>query len=193
MSFLLMKPISLRPAMAAVLAVVAVAVAPFDVAAQQTPPARVAILGIQRVLLESAAAIDIKAQVDQRRQRYQEERNKQEQELHALVQELKRQSTILAPEAWARKRREFENRVTEIELVTEARRRELDQAYDYGMKEVRSTLTIIVAELAKERGFNLVLQQARIVIFDSALDITDEALRRLNARLPSVKLPLIQN
>ena len=193
MSFLLMKPISLRPAMAAVLAVVAVAVASFDVAAQQTPPARIAILGIQRVLLESAAAIDIKAQVDQRRQSYQEERNKQEQELRALVQELKRQNTILAPEAWTRKRHEFENRVTEIELVTEARRRELDQAYDYGMKEVRSTLTIIVAELAKERGFNLVLQQARIVIFDSALNITDEALRRLNARLPSVKVPLIQN
>ena len=179
--------------MAAVLAAVVVVAAPFDIAAQQTLPARIAVLGVQRVLFECAAAIDIKAQVDQRRQRYQEERNKQEQELRALIQELQSQSTILAPEALARKRREFENRVTEMEQVTKTHKRELDQAYDYGMKEVRSTLTTIIAELAKERGFNLVLPQATLVISNSVLNITDEVLSRLNVRLPSVKVPLIQN
>ena len=61
------------------------------------------------------------------------------------------------------------------------------------MYEVQRALTIIIAELAKEQGFNLVLRQAQIVFADSALNITDEALRRLNARLPSVKVPLIQN
>lgn len=179
--------------MAAVLAAVVVAAAPFDVAAQQTPPARVAILEFQRVILESAAAVDIKVQVDQRQQRYQEEINKQEQELRALEQELQRQSTILAPEAMAQKRREFGGRVAEIQQAMQTRKRELDQAYGNGMIEVQRALTTIIAELAKEQGFNLVLRQAQIVFADSALNITDEALRRLNARLPSVKVPLIQN
>ena len=72
-------------------------------------------------------------------------------------------------------------------------KRELDQAYGNGMIEVQRALTTIIAELAKEQGFNLVLRQAQTVFADSALNITDEALRRLNARLPSVKVPLIQN
>ncbi|MFB3101910.1 MAG: OmpH family outer membrane protein [Alphaproteobacteria bacterium] len=164
-----------------------------DAYGQATPPAKIAILEFQRIMLESAAAIDIKVQVDQRRLVYQNEITKQEQVLRAAEQELARQATILAPDALAQKRREFEGRVAEVQTGMQARKRELDQAFAYGMNEVQRTLTMIIAALAKERGFNLVLPHAQIVFSDSSLNITDDALRRLNAQLPSVKVPLIQN
>ncbi len=99
----------------------------------------------------------------------------------------------MAPEALEQKRREFEARFAEVQAGMQTRKRELDQAYAYGMKEVQRALTVIIAEIAKERGFNLVLPQGRIVFADNSLNITDEALRRLNSRLPSVKVPLVQN
>ncbi len=179
--------------MACALVAMFVVGAPADVDAQATPPARVAILEFQRIMLESAAATDIKVQVDQRRQFYQTEITKQEQELRAAEQELSRQATILAPEALEQKRREFEARFAEVQAGMQTLKRELDQAYAYGMKEVQRALTVIIAEIAKERGFNLVLPQGRIVFADNSLNITDEALRRLNAQLPSVKVPLVQN
>ncbi len=164
-----------------------------DAYGQATPPAKIAILEFQRIMLESAAAIDIKVQVDQRRLVYQNEITKQEQVLRAAEQELARQATILAPDALAQKRREFEGRVAEVQTGMQARKRELDQAFVYGMKEVQRTLTMIIAALAKERGFNLVLPHGQIIFVDRSLNITDEALRRLNAQLPSVKVPLVQN
>ncbi len=195
MSFSMGNPRSLniRLAMACALVAMFVVGAPADVDAQATPPARVAILEFQRIMLESAAATDIKVQVDQRRRFYQKEITKKEQELRAAEQELSRQATILAPEALEQKRREFEARFAEVQAGMQTLKRELDQAHAYGMKEVQRTLTVIIAELAKERGFNLVLPQGRIVFADKALNITDETLRRLNSQLPSVKVPLVQN
>ena len=160
---------------------------------QATPPAKIAIVELQRIMFESAAAIDIKVQVDQRRLVYQNEITKQEQALRAAEQELARQATILAPDALAQKRREFEGRFAEVRASMQARKRELDQAFSYGMNEVQRTLTMIIAALAKERGFNLVLPNGQIIFADSSLNITNEALRRLNAQLPSVKVPLVQN
>ena len=188
-----MKPRPIRLALAFLLAATIQIGAPADTRAQATPPAKIAILEFQRIMLESAAATDIKVQIEQRRQIYQNEITAQEQELRAAEQELQRQATILAPDALAQKRREFEARVAEVQKGMQTRKRELDQAYAFGMKEVQRTLTTVIAELAKERGFNLVLPQAQIVFADNSLNITDEALRRLNARLPSVKVPLVQN
>ena len=188
-----MKSPRIHLAMAGALVAMFAVGAPANVYGQATPPAKIAILEFQRVILESAAANDIKVQVDDRRRVYQNEIIKQEQELREAEQELSRQATILAPEALAQKRREFESRVAQVQTGMQARKRELDQAYSYGMKEVQRALTVIIAALAKERGFNLVLPHGQIVFADSSLNITDEALRRLNAQLPSVKVPLVQN
>ncbi len=188
-----MKLLKFRLAMAGVAVAIFAVGTSANAYGQATPPAKIAILEFQRIMLESAAAIDIKVQVDQRRLVYQNEITKQEQELRAAEQELARQATILAPDALAQKRREFEGRVAEVQTGMQARKRELDQAFAYGMKEVQRTLTMIIAALAKERGFNLVLPHGQIVFADSSLNITDEALRRLNAQLPSVKVPLVQN
>ena len=188
-----MKSPKIRLAMAGALVAIFAVGTPANVYGQATPTAKIVILEFQRIMRESAAANDIKAQVDQRRQVYQNEITKQEQELREAEKELSRQATILAPEALAQKRREFESRVAQLQTGMQARKRELDQAYAYGMKEVQRALTVIIAALAKERGFNLVLPHGQIVFADSSLNITDEALRRLNAQLPSVKVPLIQN
>jgi Skp family chaperone for outer membrane proteins len=129
-----MKRSNIRLAMTAVLAAMVTTTAPADVFAEATPPARIAILEFQRILRDSAAATDIKVQVDQRRQVYQNEITRQEQELREAEQELIRQATILAPEALTQKRREFEARVAEVQKGMQTRKRELDQAYAYGMK-----------------------------------------------------------
>lgn len=160
--------------------------------AQEIPPARVAVLDYQRLLRDSSSAVDIKAQIARQRQIYQSEITKQEQELRDADQELARQRTILAPEAFAQKRREFEERVAGIQRSVQARKRDLDQAYDFGIKQVQQALVGIITELAEERGFNLILSRQQIVYADKALNISDEVLVRLNDRLPKVTVPLAQ-
>ena len=90
-------------------------------------------------------------------------------------------------------RRELGAGVADMRRGTQTRKRELDQAYRDGMKEVRRAIAVIITELAKEKSFNLVLPHARVIFLYNDLNITDEVLSRINARLPSVKVPLVQN
>ncbi len=189
-----MKPMRSRCfALLAALAAAGVAGAPIRAAAQEIPTAKVAIFDSQRVLRESAAAIDIRAQIERQRQIYQEAITKQEQDLRATDQELSRQRTILAPDAFATKRREFDARVTKFQREVQARFRGLDQAYDFGIKQVRQVLATIIEELSKERGFTLVLSRRQVIYADDSLDISGEVLVRLNQRLPTVEVPLTNN
>ncbi len=188
-----MKPIVVGLMMSAMLAISAVGGIAADALAQQIPQTRVAILDYQRILRDSAAAVDIRAQIERQRKIYQEEITKQEQELRAADQELGRQRAILSSEAFTQKRREFEERVAEVQRGVQTRKRELDQAYDYGIKQVQGALVEIIAELAEEHGFNLVLSRQQVVFADTSLNVSDEVLLRLNERLSNVVVPLAQN
>ena len=189
-----MRPMRSRCfALLAALAAAGVAGPPVRAAAQEIPAAKVAIFDLQRVLRESAATIDIRAQIDRQRQIYREAITKEEQDLRATDQELSRQRTILAPDAFATKRREFDARVARVQRELQERKRELEQARAFGIRRVRQVMFTIIDELSKERGFTLVLSRQQVIYADDSLDISDEVLVRLNQRLLTVELPLANN
>jgi len=162
-------------------------------AAQQIPAATVAVVDFQRILREATAAVSIRDQIEKQRAIYQQQINTEEQDLRRANQELARQRTILSAEAFAQKRRDFESRVSDVQRRVQARKRELEEASALGLKEVEQALTVIVADLSKSMGFNLVLARRQIMFADRALNISDEVLTLLNERLPTVKVPLAKN
>ncbi len=185
---------SLHAVMVACVLAAAIAIAgPVPATAQTMPDARIAIIDYLLIRQKSAAMIDIKSQIERRRQIYQEEITLQEQELRVEDQELVLQRSILAADVFAQKRREFEARVAEVQRVVQARKKELDGAYEYGLKQIQGAVIDIIAELAEIHGFNLVLSRQQIVFADSALNISEEVLLRLNERLPRVEVPAAQN
>ena len=192
-----MKSRSACVALAVALGAAVVATFPIAPVAQEIPTAKVAILDVQRILRESSATVSIKDQIKRQSQIYQDEIAKQEKELRAAAEELAGQRAILSAEAFARKQGEFKSRGAAVESGVRTRMRELDQARNTAIKEVERTLDRIVSELAEERGLNLILSRVRarsVVLYaHTDLNITDEVLRRLNERLPSVKVPLAQN
>ncbi len=173
----------------------AVAAAPLGGAAAQSEAGPdIAVIDIQRLLRKAKATVDFTNQIDRQRQLFREQISGREQELRAADQELARQRTVLSAEAFAEKRREFEARFAEVQREAQTRMRELDQARADGRKQVHRAIGTIVAEIARERGISLVIaQQGQIVFAESALDITEEALKRLDEQLPQIELPVAQD
>jgi Skp family chaperone for outer membrane proteins len=62
----------------------------------------------------------------------------------------------------------------------------LEQALSDAMRVVQTNVMQIVAEVALERGANIVLAKHQVLIFDRTLDVTQTVLERLNRRLPDV-------
>ena len=68
------------------------------------------------------------------------------------------------------------------------RRRELDQAYAGGVRQLQFELSNIIAEIAAERGITLVVPEAQTLFVDKSLRISREVLQRLDERMPDMTL-----
>ena len=158
------------------------------VKAQELAPAVIGIVEVQAIMREATAAKSLQEQIEARRAQYQIEISAEEERLRGVEQELARQRSILSPEAYAKRRRDFEGDVAAVQRIVVDRRRELDQAYAGGVRILQIEVTKIIEEIATKKGITLVLPQAQTLYVDKELRISREVLKLLDERLPDVKL-----
>lgn len=156
--------------------------------AQELPASVAAVIDYQRILRDAVAARSIRDQIEVRRKAYQEEISKEEQRLHEADKAFAKQRSVLTPEAFAEKRREFEQEVAEVQRMVQERRRALDEVSATALNEVKKALIEVVTSIADERGFNLVLPSSEVLFFSRRIDLTEEVLAKLDARLPDVRV-----
>ena len=162
-----------------------------DSALAQAEPAkspRFAIIDVQTVLRNSTAVKGLNEEIEKRRNAYQKELREQEEELRDADQELSRQRTILSAEVFAKKRQELERRVAKLQREVQDRKRGLDQGFSRGLSRVQAELAEIAKGIAEEMGLDLILSKATVVIVKPEFEITNEASKRLNQRLPTVSV-----
>ena len=158
--------------------------------AQELAPPALAIIDVQKVLRESTAVSALSRKIEEQKVQHQEELREQERALRDADQELARQRSILSPEAYAKKRGELEQRVANLQREARNRKRGLDQVFTQGMIKVQAELARVAKEIAEERGLDLILSKATVVLVKPKFELTQEAVRRLNDRLPD--LPVAQ-
>jgi Skp family chaperone for outer membrane proteins len=149
----------------------------------------VAVIDVLRLQRESAASKSIKAQIEKQYAVHQQEITKQENELRSAEQELNRQRTLVSPEAFAERRRQFEQKVANLQRDVQNRKREMDKSQVAAQRIVEQSLSGIVEQLVTERKLTLVLGKNQTIYAAPEFEITDEVIKRLNAKLPSVKVP----
>jgi Skp family chaperone for outer membrane proteins len=152
----------------------------------ELPASVVAVVDVQFILQEAAASKNIQKQLEAQRETYQNEISKQEDRLRAVEQELNRQRSVLSPDEFAQKRREFEQQVADVQRTVQARKRVLDQAFNESMTKVRDTVLQMVTEVAGEQKATLVLAKQQVVLAEKSLDLTSAVLERVNRKLPTV-------
>ena len=178
----------MKPVLSALLVVGLMASSSVETAAQNMPMPLIAVLDVQGILKNSLAAKSIRPQVRKLRTAFQENVQRQRDELRKAEQTLAQQRTILSSEAYAGKRRDYESRARQAQRDVQAQKRTLDSAFGAAMERVRRSLIIVTQELAKERKVNIVLPKSVVLLSIKKLDITKQALKRLDKRLPAVKV-----
>ncbi|WP_029008141.1 OmpH family outer membrane protein [Azospirillum halopraeferens] len=178
-------------AMAAALAFTAPVGAQTAPAAGAALPAPViGVLDVQKILQESSAAKGIQGAVETQRDTYQKEISSLEEKLRTAEAELRKQQTVLAPDAFAAKRRDFEKQVADVQRTVQARKRALDTALNEAMGQVQKSMYQIMMDIAGNRGINVVLPKQSVLIFEPKLDLTEEVLGKLNETLPKVAVSI---
>ncbi|MBM3597752.1 MAG: OmpH family outer membrane protein [Alphaproteobacteria bacterium] len=159
-------------------------------AVDKAPVANIVVVDFQNVLRQAVASKKVTDQLEKHRATFSEEIQKMENQLRQQEEELKQQRAVLAPEAFNQRVREWQERAAGVQQQVQTRKRQLDQAFSESMLKVREVLLQITAELATEAGANLVLPKHEIVFVDPKLDLSKEALARLDKKLPSVAVKI---
>jgi len=154
--------------------------------AQELAPPVFAIIDVQKVRRDSTAVKALSRKIAKQKSQHQDELREQELSLRKADQELARQRSILSPEAYAKKRNELERRVSTLQREAQNRKRGLDKFFAQGMAMVQAELNKVATEIAEERGLDLILSKTTVVLVRPKFELTQEAVRRLNARLPDL-------
>ena len=186
--------LTLRPIRAA--AVILIAVGLWFTLASHTAHAKgvkVAVVDRNLITRDSKAAKWMRSLIDRKYQLYQAEIKDAQNALESARDELKRQSPNLNADLIDKRRAKIRQQATTLSRVLQARKKELDQLFNNGMGQIELALNEILETLARERSINMIInatKSQRIVLFiDKNLVLTEEALKRLNQRLPKVVLP----
>ena len=148
----------------------------------------IAVLDVQQVLRRAAAAKGIRLAMEARRKAFEAEIAAERQQIRDEELQLRKQSTILSPEASNEKRRLLENRMSDFRRKVEQRRGILNRAFTSATRVLRKEMATVLAELMKERKITLTLARKAVLVFDQRLSVTEDVLKRLDKRLPTVKV-----
>ena len=152
--------------------------------AQDTTKAAVsiAIIDINGVLEQSIAIKKIREIIDEENQKFLASTEEEQQSLRSEELELEAQRDILSEAEFNLRLKKFQDRVAVLQQKLQLQRREFDASLQQANEQLRKLLYQIITDITKENGYTLVIQKQNIVLYDLSIDISDEALSRLNER-----------
>jgi Skp family chaperone for outer membrane proteins len=147
----------------------------------------VAVVDVQRVLQDSQAGKNIQSQLETEGRKIRDQMQRLDDELRTADNDLRRQRSIMSPEAFNEKAQELQRKQNEDQKILQDRRDAFNKAQQDAFNVVGDNLRDIVQQLATERHIGMVLRKDVVMtISDKNMDITDDVVQRLNTKLPTV-------
>jgi outer membrane protein len=155
------------------------------------PAPKIVVLDRAAILQLSRAGQDVAKQLQQMANQNRANFEAQQKTLANEGQALRQQVAILAPDARAKREEAFNTRVRSIQESAERRQAQIQQAAGTSQQALAQALAPIINEIVKERGANMVVDKSAVIFASTnAFDITPEAIKRLDARMPTFKVTL---
>lgn len=144
----------------------------------------VMVVDVQALLQNSKAAKMVRGQMEQKRNEYTKEISRSEEALRVERDALQRQQGSLSADALNKKAREFQQKVQDLDRDVQSKRAALEKTNNEALTKIQQTMLKIIADIARQRKANLVLQRTDLVLFDQAFDVTDQVMQKLDEEMP---------
>lgn len=149
-----------------------------------------AVVDVQMLLTESKAAKSIQDQIQTKRQQYQQDLQKTEDQLRQQQEEIAQSSSTMSQEELQAKMKAFEQELFEARSKVQQRRRGLEKAANEALQSLRDEILKIVAAEASEKGYDIVVTRQNVIVVAKELDITETILKKLNKALKQIKITI---
>ena len=150
----------------------------------------VLIVNLQYVVSQSKSGVSLRKQSEGLNKEVIELRDEVSNDLQAKGKKLEEDKTLLAPEV-------FQERLSSLQTEAESKQQELQtkvqkiqEAIQRASASIDSVMSPILTEIVNEKGAKILLDRQAILFGDPKLDISAEVVKRLNKRLPDIKVTI---
>lgn len=150
----------------------------------QAETQKIAVMNIQKVLLQSAAGQKAKAVFEKRMNELQSKFKTEQEELVALQKEIEKKSSAWSKDKRGEKVRELQLKQREMQVKSEDAKMELKQLQDKELEPILKMLQTVVNSYGEKEGYSLILDSKVAVLYSNpAADISDAVKKELDKRL----------
>lgn len=146
----------------------------------------IGVVNVAKIMQNSKAAASVRSQLQAKQKSFQSELDAKEKSLLAEDQALVKQKDSTDKDAFEKKVKEFREKAANEQRAVQAKKVALDKSFAGALEEIQKNVLDVVKQLAAEKKLNMVVSSSQVLYGDSSLDLTDEVLKRLDAKLPTV-------
>ncbi len=148
----------------------------------------IAVLDTQMLLSQSKAGKHIQGQVTKQRDGFIKKLSEKESALKKKEKVLVEEASSLSKEDFLEKRKVFEKEFQDMRSFAQKEKARLDKALIGAMSKLRTEMFDVVQEIATEKNYDLVLGRQSVILGGNSLDISKEALKRLDKAVSKIEL-----
>lgn len=154
--------------------------------AQAVGPAVILVVDTQGVFSQSKAGQSIRSQYEEQAKKIMADGKKTDDALQADAKKLSDERALLSQEDLQKRVQGLQQRTVEFQQSMQFKQQGLQLGVQRAEAQVEAALRPIFAEIMKEKGGTILLDQAVVLAGGADLDISAEVLKRLNEKLAKV-------
>ena len=143
---------------------------------------KVAVIDVQRVVTESDPGKEALQKLQELQDGKIDEGRALQQELATMQEQMSKQRFTLSEERLAELSKEMEDKQIALQRFQDDAERELDEARRRELGGLEGRIMPVINQVGADGGYTLIFNkfQSGLVYADSAVDITDDVIRRFN-------------
>ncbi|HEU4411471.1 MAG TPA: OmpH family outer membrane protein [Polyangiaceae bacterium] len=142
---------------------------------------RIAIIDMQRAVIETEDGLRAQAALRKYVDRRQSELNARQEELVRKKDELEKQAKVLSKEALQRATEEWQRQAVGLQGVLQDSNQELQRRQNDVLAPVYGRVAGLVRKIARNEGFDLIVERQAVPYVRAELDLTDRVILLYNA------------
>ena len=148
----------------------------------------IVVIDMQYIVARSAAAVEVRNELDRLKKEYTAIVTKEEEALKLLQDELGVQRSILPVDEFNKLEQDFRSRVEKLQSVIAEKNKELEQILKKSINIIQRKSIQIITNIARERGLAAVLDTSTVVLAADSINISKIVIENLNKEMPSIDI-----
>ncbi len=143
---------------------------------------KIGVFDMQVVMVKSTAGMDIKNELNKKKEYYTAEIKKREKALKQMRDEIEKKAMMLSQEARDEQEKAYQKKLRDLKLYANDSETDLKTMYRDKTQKLIHDILLVARNYAKKNNFSIVIekQEGGVVFADKAIDITEQILKAFN-------------